>query len=171
MLYVEQKKTMSEGKNQWGRLCISILCTILHYSAAILLSYTCAWICYQGTVTVGSTIVVFFPIPFPVDILMVSPLFYPLGLVFAVLGYILLFKLHRKIIKYLQPAKTRGYNAECIIILVLACILSIGASILAYLNTIFPQGGLKYELFFAGICTTIIPIMMVILFVRDKKYL
>ena len=102
---------------------------------------------------------------------MVNVLFYPLGLAIAVIGCILLSALHRKIIEYIKPVNKKAYKVTNTVMLVLSCILSIGAAIFAYLNTIFRQGELKYEAFFAGISTNIVPIMMIILFIRNNKRL
>lgn len=148
-----------------------ILCFLLHYAFAILLSYASAWISYQNVKIVGGTTLLLFPLVFPRDILMVNVLFYPLGLAIAVIGCILLSALHRKIIEYIKPVNKKAYKVTNTVMLVLSCILSIGAAIFAYLNTIFRQGELKYEVFFAGISTNIVPIMMIILFIRNDRHL
>lgn len=151
------------------KLWAGIFLALLHYVAMVLLSYASSWICYQGVKKAGETIIVFFLLPIPQNVLMVNPLFYPLGLAIAVVGSIILFRIHRKINEYLQILKNKVYKAVDIVMLVISCILSIGASVLAYLDTIFPQGALKHELFFAGICTNIVAIMMIILIVIDHK--
>ena len=148
---------------------MGIFLALLHYAAMVLLSYASSWICYQGVKKAGETIVVLFPLPIPQNVLMVNPLFYSLGLAIAVVGSIMLFQLHKKANGYFQIAKSKVYKAVDIVMLVISCILSIGASVLAYLHTIFPQGALKNELFFAGICTNVVPAMMVLLFVIDHK--
>ena len=149
-----------------------ILCLLLHYAFAILLSYASAWISYQNVKIVGGTTLLLFPLVFPRDILMVNVLFYPLGLAIAVIGCILLSVLHRKIVEYIKPVNKKAYIVtNNTVMLVLSCILSIGAAILAYLNTIFRQGELKYEVFFAGISTNIVPIMMIILFIHNNRRL
>jgi len=161
-------KKIFDEKKQSVRSLTGILFTVLHYAFAVLLSYAGAWISYRGVKKVGGTTLILFPLVLPQDILMVNILFYLLGLAVDVMGYMLLFALHRKLIECVKPLKSTAYKDVNIIMLVLSCILSIGAAVLAYLNTIFPQGSLKYELFFSGICTNIIPVMMVILYIRDK---
>lgn len=146
-----------------------IFLALLHYVAIVLLSYASAWVCYQGVKKAGETIVVLFPLPIPQNVLMVNPLFYPLGLAVAIAGSIILFRIHRKTDEYFRTAKNKVYKVVDIVMLVISCILSLGASVLVYLHTIFPQGALKNELLFAGICTNIVPIMMIILTVIDHK--
>ena len=92
------------------KLWAGILGALLHYVAMVLLSYASSWVCYQGVKKAGETIVVFFLLPIPQNVLMVNPLFYLLGLAIAVVGSIILFRIHRKINEYLQTLKNKVYN-------------------------------------------------------------
>ncbi|MBE5827618.1 MAG: hypothetical protein E7307_13400 [Butyrivibrio sp.] len=148
---------------------VGILIALLHYAAVVLLAYASAWICYQDVKKAGETIIVLFPLPIPQNVLMINPLFYLLGLAVAVVGSVMLFQLHKKASGYFQIAENKVYKVVDIAMLVISCMLSLGASVFAYLNTIFPQGALKNELFFAGICTNIVPVMMILLLVIDHK--
>jgi len=146
------------------------LCIMIHYTFAILLAFGTSMLGYYKTSVIGSKfdgLFLFFPIYS--DVRALNPLFYLLGLIGAIVGYLLLWKLYLRFSgddSHLFENKI--YKVMNILLLIFACILTLFANLLAYLHQMNIFDSIRGGFIFVTLFALIIPALIIVCYRKRR---